>query len=343
MFDLLGTEEGFSTREMIAASGKKEIYTYTPKGDNVCLPIQSIVLDFAYQVHTEVGSRCIAATIKRKRVGPEHVFKDGDQVKIILQKNPVLFEPRLQDLCKTPRARTGLSKGFKIRRQAQAVEIGRVILDQECQRYGLSLEGLLEYVDDIQEQLGMESTEQLFLNVGEARVSFRELRQKIVACLPDDLKIIKPSGRGLNKISLTSLDPAVIKFSACCKPNPTEKDLIGILSERGISVHQKTCERFRALKVRREDVVEVSWQLKETKIIKPQHLYVPEATRNRIFMMLAVAPDKMKVADILVLSMIDIKKPAWEINFEIANLQDLKSILAHFNKSGLPYEFVIEQ
>ncbi|NOQ66001.1 MAG: HD domain-containing protein, partial [Desulfobacterales bacterium] len=343
MFDLLGTEEGFSPREMIAASGKKEIYTYTPKGDNVCLPIQSIVLDFAYQVHTEVGSRCIAATIKRKRVGPEHVLKDGDQVKIILQKNPVLFEPRLQELCKTPRARTGLSKGFKIRRRAQAVEIGRVILDQECQRYGLSLEGLLEYVDDIQEQLGMESTEQLFLNVGEARVSFRELRQKIVACLPDDLKIIKPSGRGLNKISLTSLDPAVIKFSACCKPNPTEKDLIGILSERGISVHQKTCERFRALKVRREDVVEVNWQLKETKIIKPQHLYVPEATRNRIFMMLAVAPDKMKVADILVLSMIDIKKPAWEINFEIANLQGLKSILAHFNKSGLPYEFVIEQ
>jgi len=343
MFDLLGTEEGFSPREMIAASGKKEIYTYTPKGDNVYLPIQSIVLDFAYQVHTEVGSRCIAATIKRQRVGPEHVLKDGDQVKIILQKNPVLFEPRLQELCKTPRARTGLSKGFKIRRQAQAVEIGRVILDQECQRYGLSLEGLLEYVDDIQEQLGMESTEQLFLNVGEARVSFRELRQKIVACLPDDLKIIKPSGRGLNKISLTSLDPAVIKFSACCKPNPTEKDLIGILSERGISVHQKTCERFRALKVRREDVVEVSWQLKETKIIKPQHLYVPEATRNRIFMMLAVAPDKMKVADILVLSMIDIKKPAWEINFEVADLYGLKSILAHFDKSGLPYEFVIEQ
>ena len=90
-------------------------------------------------------------------------------------------------------------------------------------------------------------------------------------------------------------------------------------------------------------MVEVSWQLKETKIIKPQHLYVPEATRNRIFMMLAVAPDKMKVADILVLSMIDIKKPAWEINFEVADLHGLKSILAHFNKSGLPYEFVIEQ
>jgi hypothetical protein len=95
--------------------------------------------------------------------------------------------------------------------------------------------------------------------------------------------------------------------------------------------------------VRREDVVELKWILKDTVITRPQHLFVEEATRNRILMMLAVAPDKMKVADILVLSRIDIKKPAWEINFEIANLQGLKSVLAHFTKSGLPYEFVIEQ
>jgi guanosine-3',5'-bis(diphosphate) 3'-pyrophosphohydrolase len=343
MFDLLGSEEGLSPREMIAASGKKEIYTFTPKGDRVCLPLQSIVLDFAFQVHTEVGNRCIAAIIKRERVEPDHVLKDGDQVKIVLQQEPVLFEPRLQELCKTPRARSGLAKGFRLRRQAQAIQIGRVILEQECQRYGLSLSDLLKYKTEVLECLAMESTDQLYLNVGVAGVSFRELRQKIMGILPADIDIKKPSGRGLNKISLSSLDPAVIKFSACCKPNPTEKDLIGILNERGISVHQKTCDRFRSLKVRREDVVEVSWKLKETSIAKPQHLFVPEATRNRIFMMLAVAPDKMKVADILVLSRIDAKKPAWEINFEVSNLHGLKSILSHFDKSGLPYEFVIEQ
>ena len=230
-----------------------------------------------------------------------------------------------------------------MRRQALAVQIGRVILEQECQRYGLSLDDLLKYEDVVLELLGMESTEQLFLNVGVAGISYRELRQKIMGVLPADLEIKKPTGRGLNKILLSSLDPAVIKFSACCKPTPTEKDLIGILNERGISVHQKTCERFRSIKVRREDIVEVSWRLKETFITKAQHLFVPEATRNRIFMMMAVAPDTMKVADILVLSRIDAKKPAWEINFEVSNLHGLKSILSHFNKSGLPYEFVIEQ
>jgi guanosine-3',5'-bis(diphosphate) 3'-pyrophosphohydrolase len=51
----------------------------------------------------------------------------------------------------------------------------------------------------------------------------------------------------------------------------------------------------------------------------------------------------MKVVDIQVLSRVEAKKPAWELNFEVANLEGLKSLLAHFDKSGLPYEFVIEQ
>jgi GTP pyrophosphokinase len=210
MFDFLSTDEGLSPREMIAASGKKEIYTFTPKGDRKFLPLHAIVLDFAFQVHTEVGNRCIAAKVNRERVEPDHVLKDGDQVKIILQDTPVLFEPYLQELCKTPRARSGLAKGFKIRRQALAVEIGRVILEQECQRYGLTLNDLEKYEEDILEQLGMDSLEQLFLNVGEAKITFRELRRVVIACLPADQEIMKPSVRGLNKISLSTLDPAIV-------------------------------------------------------------------------------------------------------------------------------------
>src|SRR5210317_388169 len=185
MFDFLSEDQGLSPREMIAASGKKEIYTFTPKGDPIFLPLHSTVLDFAYQVHTEVGRRCAAAQVGSNRVKPDHILKDGDQVKIILQERPVLFEPRLQELCKTPRARSGLAKGFKIRRQALAVQIGREILEQECKRYGLSLEELEKYQDEIIDNLDVDSLEQLYLNVGEARTPFAELRKKIIECLPE--------------------------------------------------------------------------------------------------------------------------------------------------------------
>ncbi|MBU0479980.1 MAG: HD domain-containing protein, partial [Proteobacteria bacterium] len=62
-FEILGTDDDLSYREIIAASGKKEIYTYTPKGDAMTLPARSTVLDFAFRVHTEVGRRCSYAMV----------------------------------------------------------------------------------------------------------------------------------------------------------------------------------------------------------------------------------------------------------------------------------------
>src|SRR5210317_1733939 len=118
MFDFLSEDQGLSPREMIAATGKKEIYTFTPKGDRLFLPLHSTVSDFAYQVHTEVGRRWAAAQVGSNRVESDHVLKDGDQVKIIFQEKPVLFEPRVQEHCKTARARSWLAKGFRVRRQA---------------------------------------------------------------------------------------------------------------------------------------------------------------------------------------------------------------------------------
>jgi len=344
MFDILGTDDGLSAREMIAASGKKELYTFTPKGDRICLPIQSIVLDFAYRVHTEVGDHCIAAMVGRHRVGPEHVLKDGDRVKIIRRQGQVLFEPQLQDLCKTPRARSGLVHGFRVRRQDLAKEIGRSIISQELKRYRLPPDVLeRDELADIYKYFGMESMDELFLNVGEARVRLKELAQEVSRRLYGNREGLQVPAENFNRLDLSTLDPVCVKFSACCKPVPTEDGLVGVLSEWGISVHKKICRRFQGLKAQREDVVEVLWRLKETAVDKPQSLYVQEASRNRLLMLLAVAPDKMKVTEIASLSRIDTKTPAWEIIFDVADLSVLKAVLKHFSDADLDYEFVLEQ
>jgi guanosine-3',5'-bis(diphosphate) 3'-pyrophosphohydrolase len=69
------------------------------------------------------------------------------------------------------------------------------------------------------------------------------------------------------------------------------------------------------LKVRPEDVVDLLWRFKETEVDRPQHLFVEEAVRHRIQMMLGVAPDKMKVAVIITLSRIDTQKPPGRLIF----------------------------
>jgi GTP diphosphokinase / guanosine-3',5'-bis(diphosphate) 3'-diphosphatase len=344
MFDILGGEHGISYRDMIAASGKKEIHTYTPKGDRVGLPVQSIVLDFAYRVHTEVGDHCIAALVgkNKEKVGFTHRLKDGDQVRIITQKEPVHFDPWVQDLCQSPKARSALAKMFRLRREAMATEIGRAVMRQELKRYGIPFE-ILEGrgLADILVYFDLGDLEELFLQVGEGKLRLRELIYEIQNGLCPEHQALQPPTDNYNFIELAILDPACIKLSRCCSPLPTENGLFGLLSERGLSVHRRDCATFGSLRPAREDVVEIYWRLKDTAITKPQSLLILNTTRNRVLMMLGAAPAEMRVSEIVLLTRTD-RRSDWEVNFTVEKLAGLRRILTHLNKTGLKYEFVLE-
>lgn len=344
MFGILGADDAISYREMIAASGKKEIYTYTPKGDRICLPSQSIVLDFAFKVHTEVGLRCQSATVGSKRVPPDHVLKDGDRIKIITQEKPVKVDPDIIRRCQTPRARAELSRVLRLKREALAIEIGQSLIRQELKRYGVPF-SILESDEaiDILEYFGKDTLNELYQDVGQGQLRLKELIYEIKNGLYAGRQtLLAPTG-ALNSIELDTLDQDSVKFSQCCHPLPIEKGLLGLLSERGLSIHKKECPKLNALKVQREDVVAVRWQLKKTRVEKRQTLLIfKNVPRNRILMLLSVAPLAMKIDEVIALS----NRPdvtAWEINFEVENLQGLKNILQHFSKSKLEYEFVLDQ
>ena len=344
MFDILGNEDSVSYRDMIAAGGRKEIYTYTPQGDLICLPVNSLVLDFAFRVHTDIGHGCVAAIVGRNRVEPDHVLKDGDVVRIIKQDTPVKFDQAIQRLCQTPRARSELAKAFRVRRQAVSRMVGRSVLHQELRRYGLPVE-VLEKVGmaDILAYFGIESMEDLYLQVGEGRVRLRELIYEIRSGLYVGRETLQLPTGVFNRIELSTVDPVVVKSSACCKPKPLNRGVVGLLSERGLSLHRMDCPRLQKLKFQREDAVEVRWKLRETRVVKPQKIVVLAASRHRLFMLLSVAPEEMKVGEIISLSGRPVSEPAWEINFTVADLYGLKKILKHFDRSSLPYEFDLEQ
>lgn len=344
MLDILGTDDDLSYRDIIAVSGKKAIYTYTPKGDPIELPANSIVLDFAFKVHTEVGKRCIMARIGKRQAEPDALLKDGDQVEIVCQKEPVRFEPSIQQLCQTPRARAELSRLFRQRREELSCYIGESILKQEMKRYGLPHE-LLEKQEmaRIMSGLGAKELKDLFLGVGEGRFSLRELVTEIKNELYADRETLLPPTGSLNRIELSTLDPVCIKLSRCCNPVPTEKGLYGLLSERGLSVHNKECSTIATLHVQREDVVEVRWRLKETPVLRTQSLLIPAApSRNRVLMMLSVAPEEMRISEITLLSSQQARTSAWQVNFQVDTLQGLKNILVHLGKTGLAFDFGLE-
>ncbi len=345
MFGILGSEDSSSYRDIIAASGKKEIYTFTPRGDRICLPKQSTVLDFAFKVHTEVGRRCYAALVGSQKVELQHILSDGDRVTIKTQDSLVRFEQEMQDLCQSAKARSELGKIFSFRRRVLAQKIGESLIKQELKHYGIPLE-VMERVEfeDVLEELELDDSSHLARQIGDGRLNLKQLIKDIREKVCPELLTMHPPTGALNRFFLDSLDPVCIKFSQCCDPNPTEKALMGLLSERGLSVHKKECHKLKSLALQREDVVELRWKLKETRVRKPQTLIITQGdSRNRIFMLVGVAPEEMQVQDVIALSYLQNGKTAWEINFEVRTLNDLKKTLAHFNKAGVSLEFVLEQ
>ncbi len=344
MFDILGSDDSVSYRDMIAASGRKEIYTYTPQGDLVCLPVNSILLDFAFRVHTAIGHTAVGGMIGKQKVRLDQQLRDGNVIKVIRQEEQVNFDPGLQILCQTPKARSELAKAFRLRREAVSRQIGASVLAQELRRYGVPLEVIeKDGMADILAYFDIESLAELYLSIGEGRVRLRELIYEIRNGLyVGKPTLMQPTGV-FNRVDLATLDPVVMKSSACCKPGPLDKGVIGLLSERGLSLHRKDCTQLQKINFQREDAVEVRWKLHATKIEKTQKIIVMQASRNRLLMLLSVAPEEMKVVEIVSLGKAGSVVGDWEINFQVDSLYGLKKIIRHFSRSGLSYEFEVDQ
>jgi GTP pyrophosphokinase len=343
MFDVLSSDDSVSYRDVIAASGKKEIYTYTPQGDLIYLPVNSTVLDFAFRVHTDIGRTCLGAMIGSKRIAADALLHDGDMVRILRTDHPIHFDLKMLEICQTPRARAELAKTFKLRSQQVAQEIGLSVINEEMRRYGLPID-ILARSDfrQILDHFTLKDLEDLYIQVGEGRLRLPTIIEQIKTVFYAGISpLAQPTG-AFNTIELTTLDPAFVKMSACCKPSPTDARLYGLLSERGLSVHSTNCPRLETIELQREDIVYVRWRQKETFVAQKQTIVILAASRQKMMMYAGMAPAEMKVLDLIALSKSPTLTPAWELVFEVPSLYDLRQVLKHFDKSGLPYEFALE-
>jgi GTP pyrophosphokinase len=344
MFNILGSDDSVSYRDMIAAGGRKEIYTYTPQGDLIWLPVNSIVLDFAFRVHTEIGHTCIGGIVGNNKMPSDHQLHDGDVVRIIRQIGDVDFDPQVQALCQTPKARYELSKAFRKRRREVSRQIGKSVLRQEMRRYGVPFEVIeKEGMKDILAYFDIKTLEELFLLIGEGRIRLRELIYEVRNGLYVGRETLNSPTGVFNSVELSTVDPVVVKSSACCKPTPLDKGVLGLLSERGLSLHRRDCHQLSKIGLQREDAVEVRWRQRQTPVPKTQKLVLLAAARHRLFMLLSVAPEEMILKEVIVLSSQPSPTPAWEISFNVPDLYVLKKIIKHFKRDRISFEFDLEQ
>jgi len=345
-FSSLGNEEDIvSYRDLLESGSRKEIYTYTPKGDLFCLPSQSTVLDFAFRVHTEIGHTCLGARInmKQARVHPGQRLVDGDMVEIIRAKRPIQFEQEMAFLCQTERARSELQRSFRERCRLFCVRVGATLLHQELRRYGLPVD-LLDQPDMalMRDVLHVASNDELYQRIGEGRRRLGAILYEFRHGLGAQRVFLQPPTGTLNRVDLDTLDPVLVKFSDCCDPRPTERSLVALLRPNGLSVHKIGCARLPELRVQREDLVAVRWVLRKTEVAKPQHLYFSATSRPIIMRLLAGAPAGARFVSVKALASRMGVEDAWEVGFRVATLFELAQLLRYLNVSRLSFEFFID-
>ena len=112
-----------------------EIIVFTPKGKMVSMPNNSTIIDFAYEIHTELGDHCIGAKINHKLVSVSHVLQSGDQIEILTSKTQ---SPQLEWLTflVTAKAKTKVKQSFKLDKRKH-LDKGRQLIEEKLKEYNI--------------------------------------------------------------------------------------------------------------------------------------------------------------------------------------------------------------
>jgi GTP diphosphokinase / guanosine-3',5'-bis(diphosphate) 3'-diphosphatase len=248
---------------------QEEVFVYTPRRELKRLPKGATPLDFAFQIHTEVGQRTVGARVNGELVPLRHELRNGDTVEIITASQAQPHDDWLQ-IVRTTGARTKIRHWLRQRRHADSVALGREMLEREIKRLRRRVEDA--ELAEIARGLGAPDLDTLYARLAEGQVSITQFMRRLVPekegfaerLAKGPLEALglgrKPSGG----ITIQGIDNVMLSFARCCQPVPGDR-VVGIVTiGRGVSVHRMDCPNTFGDRVPPERRVTVDWDTKST-------------------------------------------------------------------------------
>ena len=224
----------------------EEIYVFTPKGHLRVLPVGATILDFAYDIHTSIGNKCIGAKVNTQLVPLSYQLQNGDQIEIITSEKQKPNEEWLT-FVSSARAKQKIKNALNEIKKAIA-EDGKEILDRKLKQFNLN--NTKENITAIAKHFHAASTTDLFIRIAKAKVNINELRE-----LPDNNGnlLVDKKNDGKNQLSSeTTFESRTIvfddeykdmpyKLSRCCNPIPGDSIFGFVTLNEGIKIHRNNC------------------------------------------------------------------------------------------------------
>jgi GTP pyrophosphokinase len=239
------------------------IYVVSPKGEIVDVPVGGTPLDFAYQVHTDLGHRTRGAKVNGRMVGLNHPLKNSDTVEIITAK---VAQPSRDWLSPqsgfiaSPRHRNKVRAWFRKQNETQNKTEGRVMLDREIQRLGVNSPP----IPDLLRELSLDSLDALHEALGLGEVGPSQIAgaiQRLSHAREARTEMrIKPKAVREPDVQVQGVGELLSSYARCCKPVPPEPIVGYITVGRGVSIHSQACPNLGRLSVKSPArVLAVTW------------------------------------------------------------------------------------
>src|SRR5687767_2262715 len=256
-----------------------EVFVFTPKGEVKSLAAGATPLDFAYEIHTDVGHRCVGSKVNGKIVPLHYELQSGDIVEVLTSKRERGPSRDWLAVVKTTRARNKIKAWFKAESREDSEHTGRDLLQEHLNKAGLPAQKITgsPLLADVIREMGFRKAEDFYIALGGAKISPKVVVNKVMQRLKageaaDDEPTVaedlvsarkaprRPEGDASKYgIQVEGVADVPLRLAKCCRPVSGDP-IIGYVSlGRGITIHREDCPNAVALRRDADRLVPVSW------------------------------------------------------------------------------------
>ncbi len=256
-----------------------DVFVFTPKGEVKSLAVGATPLDFAYEIHTDVGHRCVGAKVNGKIVPLSYQLRSGDIVEVLTSKRERGPSRDWLSLVKTTRARNKIKAWYKAETRKDTEHAGRELLQDHLRKQGLPAQKIVAspLMAEVIREMGFRKGDDFYIALGAAKVSSQVVINKLMQRLkegeaaesqPTAAADLMSAGRRRSRsttssnrygINVDGIDEVMLRMAKCCHPVPGD-EIVGYISlGRGITIHRDDCPNVEVLRKDPERFTPVSW------------------------------------------------------------------------------------
>jgi len=279
-----------------------EVYVFTPKGSIKQLPAHATPVDFAYDIHTDIGNSTVGVKIDRQMAPLSTPLANGQTVEIVTSPlgSP---NPAWLDFVVTSKARSGIRHFLKTRKKEDSILLGKKLFKKALAEVSIPWRRVSNQVlEQLVGQAQLDNLEDLYEAIGLAnRVAAIEA-QHVVTMLSADQENDDSGLMNIEPLVIKGTEGVSVKFSSCCHPLPGDP-IVGVMrTGKGVSIHRENCHRTAKQRAKGESVISMRWDSEIDRDFKV--IIEVEAENNRGILAtiaLAVSDTEANIEDISML------------------------------------------